>query len=372
MNIQKRPKILLITSRADFGGGPEHINKLIQILKNDIEFFIACPDDYPYWNRYEKILGKEKLFKIPHRKFKLKFTLSLKEYIKRNNIQLLHSHGKGAGLYSRLLNLLSGIPCIHTFHGFHIGEYNLFQKKIYIFIEKVMSLFTKAFIAVSKSEFNIIYDYKISSAQKIHIINNGVEIPAEKVNEKIFNQNKLKLVTFTRFDYAKNTLLLIDIIKELKNQNKIDLFIFVILGSGSDENIFKEEMNKENIADHIKLKGFVENTSEFLVDAFCYISTSRWEGLPLGVMEAMSYGVPVIASNVTGNKDLIDNKKNGFLYDINNPKEAVECIVKLSEDKNLWKDFSKECWLKIKNNFSLEKMCEETKLLYLKNIHNKK
>lgn len=367
-----KPKIILITSRADFGGGPEHIFNLIKVLKNDIDFFVACPDDYPYWNRYEKILGKDKLFKILHRKINLKIIFSLKDFIKKNKIQFVHSHGKGAGLYSRILNFIYGIPCIHTFHGFHIGEYNFIQKRIYILLEKILAIFTKTFITVSKSEFELISSYKISKIEKIRTINNGVDIPAEKVNEEIFNKNKLKVITITRFDYAKNTLLLVDIIKELKNQNKINLFEFVILGSGSDEKNFRKRMNEENISDYIKLFGFVENTSEFLIDAFCYISTSRWEGLPLGIMEAMSYGVPVIATNVTGNKDLVENNKNGYLYNINNSKEAVEYIVKLSEDKKLWKDLSDECRLNIENKYSLEKMGKETKLLYMEYILNKK
>jgi hypothetical protein len=57
--------ILIITARADFGGGPEHVYRLLKLLHKDVNFFVACPKDYPYWERYSDIIGREKPFANP-------------------------------------------------------------------------------------------------------------------------------------------------------------------------------------------------------------------------------------------------------------------------------------------------------------------
>ncbi len=363
-----KPKILIISSRADFGGGPEHIYRLIQALKNEINFFVACPDDYPYWNRYASLIGNGRMVKIPHRKFKANAVSSLIRFLHKNQIHQIHSHGKGAGIYSRTLTLFTGIPCIHTFHGIHIGEYNNFQKSTYILLERIMSKFTKTFIAVSKSEFELVKKLKIVRTNKINIINNGVIIPFKRVDEKVLERKKFKIITFSRFDYSKNTLLLIDILNALKKLGKIDLFETTILGSGEDEQIFKQKLEQTNLSSQVKVLGFVENTADYLLDAFCYISTSRWEGLPLGILEAMAYGVPAIATNVTGNKDIVENNINGFLYAIDKPEEAAGFIIQLSNNKNLWRTFSNASSSKIKEDFSVDKMAKKTKQLYMRNL----
>ena len=124
-------KVLLLTSRADFGGGPEHIFQLLSHISQTYDCYVACPQDKPYYEKYITILSPGKVLHLPHRSFHIKSLLTLSKLIKSEGIQLLHSHGKGAGLYSRLLSLLTCVPCIHTFHGLHIGSYNHFQKIIY-------------------------------------------------------------------------------------------------------------------------------------------------------------------------------------------------------------------------------------------------
>ena len=360
----RKNKILLISVRADFGGGPEHIYRLVQKLKDEIEIYIACPNDYPYWNRYERLVNAERMIRIPHRKFKLYAVSSLIFFLHKHQIDLIHSHGKGAGIYGRTLRLISGVPCIHTFHGIHVGEYSVIQKRAYIMLERIMSKLTASFITVSKSEFDLVKKLKIARNEKINIVNNGVVIPSETLEENIFSREKLKLITISRFDYSKNTLLLIDILKELKRQNQIERFEIIILGSGQDEAVFKLKLEQCGISSFVKLLGMVENPSDYLKDAFCYISTSRWEGLPLGILEAMAYGIPAIATNVTGNKDVVQQDVNGFLYDLDKPEVAADYLLKLSDNKELWKSFSKASREIVEKKFSIERMAKETKEVY--------
>lgn len=357
-------KILIITARADFGGGPEHIFRLIQKLKDNIDFYIACPDDYPYKKKYSELVTGSKIILIPHRKFILKELFKLKKFIKEKEIHLIHSHGKGAGIYSRLLSFLTSVPSVHTFHGIHIGNYNSIQKFIYLLLEKFLSRFTKRFISVSKSEFQKAVNTGITKKSKIVIIENAVLVPQNVISDDNFYTEKKNIVTMTRSDYAKNSLLLIPVFEKLKTLININEFEMTVLGSGEEEGKLKEKSQSHGLANIFSFKGLVDNPSDYLSTSFCYISTSRWEAMPLGVMEAMSWGIPVIATDVTGNIDLIEHNKTGFLFDIHNPNQAAEFLVLLSKDYNLWKRLSLASKEKIEKNFSLTKMADETKNVY--------
>jgi glycosyltransferase involved in cell wall biosynthesis len=370
LKLSKTPKILIITARADFGGGPEHIFRLVQKLKDEIEYYIACPDDYPYKKRYSELVTGSRIIIIPHRKFALKELYRLRTFIKEKGIELIHSHGKGAGIYSRLLSFITSIPTVHTFHGIHIGSYNSAQKIIYLLLEKFLSIFTKRFISVSKSEFQKVISSGITRSSKISIIENAVRVPQNIIPDDNFYAEKKNIVTITRFDYAKNSLLLIPVFEKLKTLINISQFEIIVLGSGKDAEKLKEKSVSYGSENIFSLKGFVDNPSDYLSTSFCYISTSRWEAMPLGVMEAMALGIPVVATDVTGNSDLVEHDKTGFLFDINNPNQAAEFLAQLSKDFNLWKKLSLASKERIEKNFSLAKMAAETKSLYMEIIED--
>ena len=369
MNNDSLNKILIITLRADIGGGPEHVYNLVNYLQNDFSFYIAAPDDWPYYDKYVQLVGQERYILLPHRKFSIKHLIKLRRFVVRNGIQIIHSHGKGAGVYSRLLNLSNNIKVIHTFHGFHIGQYNFFNREVYIYLEKLLGIFTARFINVSRSENELITKYRIAKQSKLEIIENGVKIPEEGVSPKNLEKHPLKVISFSRFDYPKNSSLIISIVMHLRNLKKLENFKFYIFGVGPEQKDIQKLCANNDLIEYIFLPGATTNNKQELLNSFCYISTSRWEGLPLGVLEAFAYGLPVIASNVVGNYDLIDNKINGFLFELNKPEIAAENILQLASDRELWLKLSQNARSKAEKNYNIKQMVSKTKQLYL-NILN--
>jgi len=356
-------RVLIITVRADTGGGPEHIYQFIKNSDKKIEYFIACPDDEPYFKRYENLVGRERILIIPRRKFSILSFFKILSFIKKNKIEIIHSHGKGGGVYSRLLKIFSFKKVIHTFHGLHINDYSPVFKKIYLFIERVFSLLTNKVISVSESEKREILRYKIVKQDKIVVIKNGV-----KVNEKnhylskIMNE-KFIILNVNRFNYQKNPELVLKIGERLKSDYEIE-FEILVLGNGDDYNKIEEEINKKGLGDNIKLLGNVEDIENYYKRADCFVSTSRWEGLSLAVLEAMSFGIPVIATNVVGNMDLIKHKHNGFLFELDKTNDACKYMEMIYKDKDLRKRISENAFNTVKNEYNLENMVKMTVDLY--------
>ncbi len=368
----QKPKVLMITVRADYGGGPEHIYTLIELLKGDVEFFIACPNEHPYTQRYLTLIGQEKLFEIPHRRFSLVRLISLYHFLAIKKIDIIHSHGKGAGIYGRILSFFSTKPCVHTFHGIHIGGYSRLIKAFYIFLEKTLSLFTKRFIAVSKSEYKQAVDLGISPTNKTVIIENGVKISEQKVHVSVLEQPVKKVISITRFNFQKNTNLLIQIAHNLLLKNEQKIIKFIIIGSGPEENAIKAEVLARDLGSMITFAGFIDNPRSYLIDSFCYISTSRWEGMPLAILEAMALGLPIIATNVTGNKDVVIHGKNGYLFNPENPSEASEYLYNLAHDTQLWKEKSNASREMAVEKYNISLTAQKTKIIYFDILSKKK
>ena len=355
-------RVLIITVRADFGGGPEHIYQLIK-HKTKIEYFIACPDDKPYYERFEMEINSARMIEIPHRKFNVKTLLKVRQFIKINKIQLIHSHGKGAGIYSRTLSILTKKPCIHTFHGLHIEDYSSISKFFYINLERVLSLFTKKIITVSSGEKNLLLNNRIASVKKIILIKNGIEVP-EKIGNEYKKQKIIKIITANRFNYQKNVGLILQIAVELKKMSKEYNFKIKVLGTGEDFGKINEEVKNQNLTDIVFLLGAKSNPRDYYKNALCFLSTSRWEGMPLAPLEAMSEGIPVIATNVVGNKDIIIDKKTGLLFDLHSPEEGAELIQKLTSNLELRNTISKNGYKQVKNKYNVKTMVENTIGLY--------
>ena len=140
-------KILMISVRADYGGGPEHVFQLVRNISTQFDVYVALPCDKPYWGKFSRLLGSDKLIKIPHRRFSITELFKMLLFIKDNDIKVIHSHGKGAGLYSRLLKLIapSSTKVIHSFHGVGIGEYSFLPRRLYIIYERLFSYLTNFF-----------------------------------------------------------------------------------------------------------------------------------------------------------------------------------------------------------------------------------
>lgn len=134
--------ILMISVRADHGGGPRQLYQLIKGLKDEFKFFVACPRNEPYFASLEKLIGSERLIEIPYRRLDFQSFKRIHQKISSEKITLIHSHGKGAGFYSRLLVFFSDVRVVHTFHGIHIGGLNSIKRFFYIWLERCLGAFS--------------------------------------------------------------------------------------------------------------------------------------------------------------------------------------------------------------------------------------
>lgn len=370
--INDRPcRVLLVTVRADYGGGPEHVWQLLKHGSDRISFYIACPKDQPYWERYN--YSATNFCELPHRRFTFGDLARLIRFIRQEKIQLIHTHGKGAGAYGRLACMATGIPCVHTPHGIHTGEYGIVKKWFYIHYENITSRWVKHICFVSSSEQKQAYNLRLWPHTNNTVIPSGVDEITEntrvawrrEIREKLgINKQQIVVSMLTRFDYPKNMQEAYDIAKGAPE------IIFLWLGDGEERNILEEKAKLEQVS-NIIFTGFIDNPKRYLAASDIYLSTSRWEGMPLGVLEAMSVGLPVVATDVVGNKDAVSDEKTGLLYSLGKPEDAVTCIKDILKTKKGYEQMSRQAISRQRKYFSVQRMVADIFHVYqtvLKNV----
>ena len=148
-----KTKILLISSSGKTGGGPSHIFLLKELLKDEFDFYLAIP----FLNPKSKNFDKKKYLNICERKFSLIDIIELIKFSRKNSIDIIHAHGKGAGLIARIIKLFLQKPLIYTFHGIHTICLPRIKKYLYVFYENMTGWLDNEKVFVSLSEKSKVY-----------------------------------------------------------------------------------------------------------------------------------------------------------------------------------------------------------------------
>jgi glycosyltransferase involved in cell wall biosynthesis len=306
--------ILQVTIRADYGGGPEHIYLLEKYINKKLfNVYTACPFQRPYYPKFEEL--SLACFELPFRKFDINALINLAKFTQQKKIDVIHCHGKGAGIYGRLLAILLKIPVVYTLHGISYGEYSFLKKIIYFQIEKILNFFTNKIINVSHEERQLGIDLKLYSKSKSIVISNGIDV--DKYEKAVPIQRKdiglessdFVIGNISRFSYQKGLEYLILAFNNLDIANKK----LVIVGDGQLRNKLTSLVEDLNIKDKVIMLGFRDDIPQLLKAFDMYVTTALWEGLPISLLEAMAAGLPIVATDVVGNNELIQHNYNGLL-----------------------------------------------------------
>lgn len=295
--------------------------------------------------------------------------LQIIKILKIEKPDIIHCHSAKAGILGRLAGAYLNIKTFYTPHAYsYLSQDKSFKKGVFKFIERIMSKLPAITLACSESEFLKGKNELNIKKEKLKFWNNSIE---DNINlsryDLLKNLPKQYFCTIGRPSFQKNTELLIKSIIELKkNQREFHL---VILGAGlfspSLEKV-KSLINDNNLNLNVTIIPWINRLEalKVLKKSMFYISTSRYEGLPYSLIEAISLNKACIVTNVGGNTDVITHKENGFVVN-NNEKEIAKRIKELMNDEKLRDEMSKKAREIFLNKFCIKKNIYELENIYL-------
>lgn len=360
-----RLRVAQITASSAIGGGPEHVWQLLRHLPDKrIECFVAAPRRWPYQERFESIVGSDRFQPLPQRRWSTAAFAQLVCWLRARRIELIHSHGRGAGLYGRLAALLTGIPCVHSFHGIHPPQEWL-SRVTYLALERSLARINCASVAVSPSEGKLAADLGLQGRRQL-VIPNGVVVDDYPARCPL--HSPFKVVHVSRFDAAKNSEALLPIARAMRTQGLLERCRFLVVGEGEGRVPLETALASEGLLRSFCFTGPQDEVRPLLYGAGCYLSTSRGEGLPLAVLEAQAEGLPVVASRVTGNVDAVVDGVTGFLFPLDDANAAADGIRQLMNNGALRERMGLAAQQHIRENHDVRRMALVMAELYASTV----
>ena len=261
----------------------------------------------------------------------------LKKHIRAFNPDIIHYQTGNSFMFTRLLGLI-GRKYLLTIHGMASEEAKR-KKKI---IDKITWRFNALIHLLMKPE-NVIHLSRFSKNKHIEtkkskdiIIPNAV-VPAF-FNVPLKNKTENKLLYIGIIDNNKNIIFLLNNLKRIIDNNKP--FTLEVLGDFSNAEMKKYILNfvtENNLTKYVHFNGWVNQTEaiKFITDADILVVSSKHESLPMVIAESMSAGKIVVASDVGGIPEMIDDETDGFLFNLNEPNELFSKLDKLYNNFDL-------------------------------------
>ena len=371
-------KICHISGTTLPGGGPEHIYQLLKRLnRNEWEIIICTSNDGSYWDKFNSL--KVLTYNLALRELSLFAVFKLLAILRKEKPDLIHTHGRGPGLYGRIIGKVLNIPVVHTFHGFHYEDLSPLMQWLLLATESFLALLTAQHIFVSASEKNRAGVVKFLDEENSTTIHNGVDHEyihdLSVIRKTVFKsigcedwENNKILGSISRLSPEKGVLNLLSAFAS--TVKRIPDLRLIIVGGFPEEHrdYYLKAMGlieKENLSGHVRILGYRQDALKILKCMDFFISPSLSEGLPISILEAFAAEIPTIATEITGNKDVVRNSVFGVLAEpdsVESLSQAIEKMVQLEHrDRDILK---RNAYNRVKNHFSIEEMVGKTVLLY--------
>lgn len=355
-----KKKVLQIVEA--FGGGVFTVLcDLFNGLSDEYEVVVAyslrpqTPKNFKeYFNKNIKFIEVESFTRSINCKKDIKALKEIRKIVKEEKPDIVHLHSSKAGILGRIGIHNRKIKMFYNPHGFSFLKMDDSRLKRFMYkaIEKVTAMLNHkcTIVGCSKGEYE--------EAKKLNknsiCINNGINIEKLKeetksLKEKEIDCDNLKICTVGRIGFQKNPKMFNEIAKNFPNLQ------FTWIGDGD----LKDELTASNI----RVTGWLERKDVLkeLNDNDIFLLPSLWEGLPISLLEAMYMKKICIVSDVIGNRDVIENGKNGYIAE--NEDGYANIINKLLKDKNFVELINRE-WEDIQTIYNMKNMVKKYKEEY--------
>lgn len=324
--------------------------------------------------------GIDNVYEVPFSRSPYSFSnvkayFALKKIIKNGGYDAVHCHTPMGAVVTRLAAKgmrKNGLKVIYTAHGFHF--YKGASKKNWLLfypVEKYLSKFTDALITINNEDYECAENggFKAKKIYKIHGV--GVDInkfsPLDNnIKQSLrnsfgFSDDDFLIIYPADFCYRKNQVMLLKAFAEL--QKKYPQAKLLLCGQDTASDEIKDLAKSFGVNGGVSYLGYRRDINNLVGMSDVSVSSSRQEGLPVNIIEAMAMGNAVIATNVRGNNDLVTDGENGFLVDSDNSHQMAKKLSEFIENKNLKEKFGKNS-LKNVEKYSVENVNKELLSIY--------
>jgi glycosyltransferase involved in cell wall biosynthesis len=263
-------------------------------------------------------------------------TFHMAAYLRRERIDLVHTHCSMPGVLGRIAARLAGVPVImHTIHGYHVHDrWNPAMRMIYTWAEKLCGSFTDMLLSQNRNDLELTRRARIVPSGRLKFIGNGIDVdrfsPLPRVPDA---DGALRIICTARLEPVKNHPQLFQAVKML-----VDRGIAVrvrLIGDGDLRPEYEKLCRELGILDRIEFLGYRDDVPALLAQSDVSVLTSVKEGIPRALLEAMAMEVPVVGTRVVGTEETVRDGETGYLVEYGDAPALADRLAKLAADPAL-------------------------------------
>ena len=383
LNMPRKMKVLYLITKSNWGGAQKYVFELSTYMNKGQDIIVAFGGTGERGAPVGKLAktleeSRVKTVMIPslsrdvHPLDEPRVFFELLRLYKQEKPDIIHLSsskigglGSFAGRVYNLLNPKAKAKIIFTAHGWAFSES---RSRISRAVIRLLSWFTIIFsdkvICLNKKELAQVANWPFVK-NKLELVYNG--IPAEekkgfiKIEEKP-TDTPIQIGTISELTKNKGLTYAIDAISKIKDRN----VMFSVISEGEERANLEKQIKEQGLEDKVKLLGFKDNAGAYIGIFDIFLLSSIKEGFPYSILEAGLAKLPVIATNIGGIPEIIEDGVSGLLVEPKDPYAIKNALEKLLDSPALRKSLGQNLSKVVKQKFSLDKMIEETEKIYKK------
>ena len=358
----EKPRLCLAVTRSDIGGAQKHVELIAKGLCNEFEIEIVHGGGGEYFEN--SLAGYPvRITEIPAIN-SVNFLLAIVkfyQYLKIRRPDVIHVHSTLSSIYGRICGRLLSISVVYTVHGWFFANP---EKKLIRwfgpFVERALKDLSVKTIFVSEFDQQLARSCNCVKSDS-HVLVQNTVTPVDRQRKKKTNSSSTYRVMFVgRLKWQKDPLLAVQTVALCE-----DNISMTIYGEGPLYDQVSKYIASHKMEDQIQIVTDMDSLADEYDKHDCLLVTSRYEGMPLCMLEAMSAGLPIIAVDVCGLGEMVTHQKTGFLLKTRTSSDLAEYVKKLCSDRTLSTKLGTNGLSVFKNRFSMNTFLEKTRSVYM-------
>jgi len=289
--------------------------------------------------------------------------IQLVRHLREHFYTIVHTHNSITGVVGRLAARIARVPVIvHTTHGFHFHEnMGALQRLPYVAAERWFARWCDVLLFQNREELEDVHGLNLRPRHGAYLVGNGIDLSRFRPRLSPPVNPRPVLFCVARLEPVKNHEMLFCALEILRR--RFDPVLWLV-GEGPDQARYEADLRRRGLADAVEFLGYRYDIPELTAAADIAVLTSVKEGIPRALMQAMAVGLPVVATDVKGSREVVVDGKTGFLVPLDDAEALAERLGILLESGELRREMGARGVEHARRHFGEEKVVERLVGIY--------
>jgi glycosyltransferase involved in cell wall biosynthesis len=295
-----------------------------------------------------------------------RFLARLVRHLRAHSYTIVHTHNSITGAIGRIAARAARVPLtIHTTHGFHFHEHmGRLRTLPFLAAERALSRCCDVLLCQSREELALAPRLGLQPRHGVHLVGNGIDLTFFPPRASQPRNPRPVILCVGRLEPVKNQSMLFRALARLRRLRPEHRPLVRLVGDGPSQPAYEAELGRLGLTDTVEFLGYRYDIPALTAAADVVVLTSLKEGIPRALMQASAVGVPVVATDVKGSREVVLDGETGFLVSLGDVAALAERLATLLDDPTLRRDMGVRAVEHAREHFDEARVVERLVQLY--------